>query len=73
MKFYTQYIATGMEEIHEAIDRKINGAFQKGLATGIRRWAWWKDGKQFVGTTGKTLKEALEDIEEPHANASGGA
>ena len=27
---------------------------------GVRTWAWWKDGTQYVGTCGTTLKEALE-------------
>ena len=71
MKFYTQYLATGMEEVHEAIDRKINRAFQEGLAAGIRKFAWWKEGGQFVGTTGKTLKEALKDIKESHGDNPG--
>lgn len=26
---------------------------------GVRAWAWWKDGEQFVGTCGTTLKAAL--------------
>ena len=25
-------------------------------------YAWWKDGEQYVGTTGKTLKDAQKDI-----------
>lgn len=34
-----------------------------GLREGIRRYAWWKDGVQYVGTCGTTLKKALDDIE----------
>lgn len=35
-----------------------------GLREGIRMYAWWKDGIQYVGTTGRTLKEALAEIDE---------
>lgn len=28
----------------------------------VQWWAWWKDGVQYVGTTGTTLKEAQEEI-----------
>lgn len=34
-----------------------------GMKEGIRLYAWWKDGLQYVGTTGMTLKEALEEID----------
>ena len=33
-----------------------------GMKDGIRRFAWWKDGVQYVGTTGKTLADALSEI-----------
>ncbi len=34
----------------------------QGLKNGIMLYAWWKDGIQYVGACGITLKEALEDI-----------
>lgn len=37
-------------------------AFYKGMREGVALYAHWKDGVQYVGTTGKTLKKALEDI-----------
>jgi hypothetical protein len=37
--------------------------YQAGLEEGIRRFAHWKDGEQFVGTCGKTLKAALKELE----------
>jgi hypothetical protein len=37
-------------------------SYFSGLAAGIQMFAWWKDGVQYVGTTGKTLNNALEDI-----------
>lgn len=31
----------------------------EGRVEGLSAYAWWKDGVQYVGTCGKTLKEAL--------------
>lgn len=39
-------------------------AYIAGLREGVTAYAWWKDGVQQVGTCGKTLAEALQDIEE---------
>lgn len=36
--------------------------YKKGLLDGVRMYAWWKDGVGYVGTTGKTLKKAIEEI-----------
>jgi hypothetical protein len=38
-----------------------------GIREGITMYAWWKDGVQYVGTTGKTLAKALEDINKEEA------
>jgi hypothetical protein len=37
-------------------------AYHEGLRDGVERFAWWRDGVQYVGTTGRTLKEALDAI-----------
>ena len=37
-------------------------AYYKGLREGVERFAWWRDGTQYVGTTGSTLKNVLQDI-----------
>lgn len=37
-------------------------AYYDGMREGVRLYAHWKDGVQYVGTTGKTLKKALEEI-----------
>jgi hypothetical protein len=39
------------------------GAYYDGMREGIRAYAHWRDGVQYVGTCGKTLKEALQYIE----------
>lgn len=33
-----------------------------GLREGVRRYAHWRNGTQYVGTCGTTLEEALNDI-----------
>ena len=38
------------------------GAYYSGMAEGISRFAHWKDGVQYVGTTGKTLKQAMDAL-----------
>lgn len=38
-------------------------AYYKGLRDGVEKFAWWKDGTQYVGTTGSTLKDVLHDID----------
>lgn len=39
-------------------------SFKLGYSLALVRFAWWKDGIQYVGTTGTTLKEALEALNE---------
>ncbi len=45
------------------VERRIREARLNGEREGIRCYAWWKDGVQYVGTTGRTLKEALAELE----------
>lgn len=40
-----------------------NHEYKRGLKTGITRYAWWKDGRQEVGTTGKSLLTALAEAD----------
>ena len=37
-------------------------AYYDGLREGIMLYAHWKDGTQYVGTTGRTLIKALEEV-----------
>ena len=43
-----------------------NEDFANGVKEGIKLFAWWKDGIQYVGTTGTTLKEALKKVDEAY-------
>lgn len=42
-----------------AIRKAIEAATLKGLKQGLQAFAWWKDGVEYVGTCGTTLKDAL--------------
>lgn len=46
----------------EMSDKLISIGYREGLIDGVRRFAWWKDGIQYVGCGVKTLKEATEEI-----------
>ena len=37
--------------------------FRAGLKEGLKLYAWWNDGTQWVGTCGGTLKRALDDVD----------
>jgi hypothetical protein len=38
-------------------------AFYEGMIEGVTLYAHWSDGCQYVGTCGRTLKEAVREIE----------
>lgn len=42
-------------------------AYYDGVVDGVLCYAWWKDGTQMVGTTGKTFQSALKEIESERA------
>ncbi len=39
-------------------------SFYQGMRNGVILYAYWKDGEQYVGTTGRTLRQALGEIGE---------
>ena len=41
----------------------LNKAYYNGIREGIEQYAHWRDGVQYVGTCGRTLKDALKDID----------
>jgi len=51
-----------MNEQIEDLKIKLIIKFYDGISEGIAMYAHWKDGVQYVGTTGKTLKQAHADI-----------
>lgn len=42
-------------------EEEIKAYFQ-GKADGMRAYAWWKEGVQYVGTTGSTLAMAQVEV-----------
>lgn len=42
---------------------ELKKKYYEGLREGVWRFAWMKDGVYYVGTTGKTLKQALKEID----------
>jgi hypothetical protein len=51
-----------MDGVNKVIAERLSAEFFKGLRRGVEMYAHWKDGVQYVGTCGKTLKDALADI-----------
>lgn len=43
-------------------------AYYEGLREGVRMYAYWKEGVQYVGTTGKSLREAIATIDLDESN-----
>jgi len=50
-----------LKECNQSLE-KLKEAWVAGFTSALNRYAWWKDGAQYVGTSGKTLKEALTDL-----------
>lgn len=55
---------TGENEWYRSYEREFDDRlnFLRGMITGFTCYAWWKDGKQYVGSTGTTLRQALEAV-----------
>ena len=47
----------------EAENKRLREEKDEAWANGVREYAWWKDGVQYVGTCGTTLEQALKDKE----------
>lgn len=43
--------------------------YYEGVREGLTRYAHWKDGVQYVGTCGKTLKEVIAEVNIEEQNA----
>ena len=43
-----------------ALKEDQNQIFLSGFINGIKEYAWWKDGTQYVGTCGTTLAKAID-------------
>jgi hypothetical protein len=47
-----------MNESIKKLQEDLVHAYYDGVNQGLWRHAWWKDGEQYVGNMGTTLKEA---------------
>ncbi len=43
-----------------SFDKHFDDTYDDGFIDGLAAYAWWADGVQYVGTSGRTLKEAIE-------------
>jgi hypothetical protein len=50
------------KEVVDVIEYHEKLIYKKGLIDGISMYSWMKDGVTYVGTTGKTLKKAIDEI-----------
>ena len=47
--------------------------YYEGVKEGLWKYAWWKDGVQYVGNMGTTLKEAVAKVDEERKRQLKGA
>jgi hypothetical protein len=53
-----------IEKLRSAAETWARASELDGIEEGVRKYAWWKDGEQHVGTCGTTLKSALAKLRE---------
>lgn len=41
----------------------VRTAYFEGVREGLRKYAWWKEGVEYVGSCGTTLKAALAHVD----------
>ena len=42
------------------MSESLQQAWLNGFVAGLKEYAWWKDGVQYVGSCGTTLQKAIE-------------
>lgn len=52
------------EERMREYDLKM--VYKNGIIDGIKRYAWWESGMQYVGTYKKTLEQAIQEVEKEY-------
>ena len=63
------------KETKMQIQENMTAEYYEGVIDGIEQFAHWKDGIEYVGTCGTTLKSAINEIEiiaerSPHVEMS---
>ena len=59
-----------LDEHEESWKNKITNVYKAGILDGLRRYAWWKDGEEQVGTCGTSLKSAIKDVDEERVSVT---
>lgn len=52
-----------MSEPLDEVEEIVATSYKRGYEDGLAAYAHWKDGVQYVGTTGRTLRSAQESVE----------
>lgn len=55
----TESIKQMAEDVNNVASTAYQSGYEQGYKAGLTAYAWWKNGVQYVGTCGTTLKEAL--------------
>ena len=61
-KVYFPYTGEEADYIVQAINCHEK-RYREGYEAGLRAYAWWKEGTEYVGSCGTTLKQALKQAE----------
>lgn len=59
-------MTTTIPNTNPNIEDPTKAAYMAGLEAGLRMYAWWKDGCEYVGTCGRSLKTAIRDTDKVH-------
>lgn len=59
----SKHIATCPKHPMRRVEKERDEAFKRGVKKGLSLFAWWKDGVEYVGTCGNTLKTALDMVD----------
>ena len=46
----------------EKHEKGLKIKYKEGFIAGLKEYAWWKEGVQYVGTCGITLEKAIEQV-----------
>jgi len=49
-------------QLNEKLNEALEKLYRQGFIDGMKTFAHWKDGVQYVGTSGMKLNEAIEEI-----------
>jgi len=49
-------------DVNRVAETSFRSGYDKGYREGLTAYAWWKDGVQYVGSCGTTLKDALKEL-----------